>query len=307
MRQPYYIAAGALPHLRLASLQKRSGRYVIHLFYHTVSDTHLAHITPLYRHRTTDEFRRDLDWLQQHFTPIRWTEAAAYEAHKQPAFCLTFDDGLREFYDTVAPILLERKIPCVNFLNSAFIGNADCMYRYKAALIISTLQQQGKLTNAARKHLLSVTYAERDTLDIIAREAGVDIQGYLQQQRIYMTYDQVRELEQQGFEFGNHSVNHPHYSDLTFAEQLEQTKKCAEELRKNLSKPTNVFSYPFGQESLRYEDIDQLCSLYDAVFGTNNLRLGCHPRFYNRIWMEGYRYSARQIIMGEYLRYLLRR
>lgn len=305
MRRPYYIAAGCLPHLSLSALQARSGRYVIFPYYHTVSERPLAHVHPLYRHRTVDEFKRDLDYLQQHMTAIRWTEAETYEAECRPAFCLTFDDGLAEFYETVAPILRERKIPCVNFLNSDFVGNKDIFYRYKVALIVSSLRDTGRETKQLRERLLSITYAERGVLDEIAQAYHVDVAGYLREHPIYMDYAQIRELQQQGFTFGNHSASHPHYSTLTDEEQLAQTEQSAAELGKHITLE-RLFSFPFGQGNVSQASINRLCATHDAVFGTDNLRKG-RPGLYNRIWMEGYTYSAEKIIKGEYLRYLLNR
>ena len=305
MRRPYYIAAGFLPHLSLSALQARSGRYVIFPYYHTVSDRPLAHIHPLYRHRTVDEFKRDLDYLQQHMTAIRWTDVEAFESQCHPAFCMTFDDGLVEFYEIVAPILRERNIPCVNFLNSDFVGNRDVFYRYKAALIVSALRDTARETKQMRERLLSVPYSQRDVLDKIAQKYHADINGYLLDHPIYMNYEQIRELQGHGFTFGNHSASHPHYSTLTEDEQLAQTEQSAAELGKHIALE-RLFSFPFGQGDLSQSSIDRLCATHDAVFGTDNLRKG-QPGLYNRIWMEGYDYSAEKIIKGEYIRFLLNR
>ena len=113
MRQSLYMAAKAVPRSWESRLRQRTGRYVICPFYHAVSDTPIPYISPLYRHRTTAEFIADLDWLQANYEPVSWQQIDQYEQLRKPAFCLTFDDGLREFYTTVAPILQERHIPCV--------------------------------------------------------------------------------------------------------------------------------------------------------------------------------------------------
>ena len=267
MRYPFYIAGSMFPSIALPGLQKAANRYVICPFYHAVSDKPLPHISPLYRHRTEQEFRADMEWLTEHFEPIRWSDIDRYEKAKKPAFCLTFDDGLKEFYTIVAPVLEEKKIPCVCFLNSAFMDNRDLMFRYKEAL---TKQQ-------------------------------IDWQHFLENEQPYMTYTQVRELQERGFEFGSHSMNHPHFYKLSLNEQLNEAIGCEKELEKHIHLPHRLFSFPFGQEYLDPVAIKVHSGTHELVFGTANMRPG-GGNLVNRIAMDGTGFSARAVITGEYLR-----
>ena len=269
MRYPFYIIGNLIPSIAINWLQKASKRYVICPFYHTVSDTPLPHISPLYRHRTEKEFREDMDWFTAHYTPIHWYEIEEYERNKKPAFCLTFDDGLKEFYTIVAPILEEKKIPCVCFLNSAFVDNKDLMFRYKEAL--------------TKQH--------------------IDWKHFLQEEQPYMTHHQLRELQERGFEFGSHSINHPHFYKLTLNDQLDQAIGCEKALREHFHIPHRLFSFPFGQEQLNAVSIKAHQGSHEMVFGTANMRPGGH-NLINRIAMDGTPFSARAIVNGEYLREL---
>ena len=265
MRTLFYIAGQLIPSCGIQHLQKAAKRYVICPYYHTVSDQPLPHISPLYRHRTVSEFRADLDWLMAHYTPIHWNEIDAYEQAHKPAFCLTFDDGLKEFYTIVAPILKEKKIPCVCFLNSAFVDNQDLMVRYREAL-----QQQ-----------------------------GIAWRTYLREQQPYMTRDQIRELQARGLDFGCHSIDHPHFEQLSLAQQLTQTTESARALKDLVSH--RLFAFPFGQEHLNRTALHMHMGTHEAVFGTANMRPG-GVNLYNRIWMENTAMPAKAIIQGEYLR-----
>ena len=267
MRRAFYIIARFFPDRSETWMQRTAKRFVICPFYHAISDTPLPHITPLYRHRTETEFRKDLDWLLAHYTPIRWNEIDEYERMQKPAFCLTFDDGLKEFYTIAAPILEEKKIPCVCFLNSAFVDNKDMMFRYKEAL-----QQQ-----------------------------GIDWRLYLQEYKPYMTYKQIRDLESRGFEFGCHSVNHPHFEQLSLDEQLTQTLECEHELKKHVAIPHRLFAYPFGQEHLNATALKMHIGTHEMVFGTANMR-PAGINMVNRITMDGTSVPIRNVIHGEYVR-----
>jgi peptidoglycan/xylan/chitin deacetylase (PgdA/CDA1 family) len=269
MRRVFFTAGHLVPSGCLNWLQRATNRYVILPYYHMVSDTPQPHVYPLYRHRTVTEFCADLDWLSAHYKPIRWDEIDACERAKQPAFCLTFDDGFKEFYTIVAPILEEKRIPCVCFLNSDFVDNKDLMFRNKEAL----------------------------------EKLGIDWKTYLRNEQPYMTTSQIRELQERGFEFGSHSVNHPHFYQLSIDEQLTQTTACFRELKEKFHLRHRLFSLPFGREFMNETAVKVHMGTHEAVFDTANMRPHV-KNWYNRIWMEDTSENAKQIIFDAYLREL---
>lgn len=283
---------------------RSTGVYVVCPYYHAVSDTPLSYVSPLYRHRLTDEFQRDMDWLQKHFQPICWQQIDKAQETQTPSFCLSFDDGLRSFYTIVAPILKERGIPCIQFLNSAFVDNKALMYRYKAALIISRLQEQGRLTRRARQAILDITYSRRTELDAIARSIGLDFEAWLEREKPYLSRQQIKELQAQGFQFGAHSIDHPHYSELTTEEQLHQTCGSCADLEA-MGIPVEAFSYPFGRENTPICVEQEAQQKVRAFFTTQNIHPPVAP-YYHRFWAEGEHYSMSSIVRGEYLRYWMR-
>lgn len=267
MRRTFYIAAKLLPDQCETWLQQTANRYVICPFYHAVSDTPLPHVSPLYRHRTAKEFKADIEWLMAHYEPIHWYEIDAYEKAHKPAFCLSFDDGLKEFYTIAAPILEEYHIPCVCFLNSAFVDNKDLMFRYKEAL--------------ATQH--------------------IEWKRFLQDYQPYLTVDQIRNLQSRGFEFGSHSIDHPHYDTLSLNEQIRQTLECDKVLLNQSYMNHRVFSFPFGQAGIDPTALKVHMGTHEAVFGTANFRPGGR-NMYNRISVDYTDSSIRDIIYGEYIR-----
>ena len=82
-------------------------------FYHAISDKTLPHINHLYRVKTTKEFDSDLEFLLRHFTPVDYLEfkqiAATDSKPHKPVFLISFDDGLREFHDVIAPMLVKKE------------------------------------------------------------------------------------------------------------------------------------------------------------------------------------------------------
>jgi len=62
----------------------------------------------------------------------------------------------------------------------------------------------------------------------------------------FMTWEELRESEKFGT-VGNHSYGHPHLTYLSLEEIKEDTLKAKELLDKNLSKPLNYYTYPYGE------------------------------------------------------------
>ena len=119
--------------------------------YHCVSDENLPHLNHIIKYKNIKQFENDLDYFSKYFQFVDWDEfknffKGNFKPKKKIAL-LTFDDGFREFYDVVAPILERKGIYAINFVNPAFIDNKNLMFRCKARFIIDTINHS-KLKNS---------------------------------------------------------------------------------------------------------------------------------------------------------------
>ena len=67
----------------------------------------------------------------------------------------------------------------------------------------------------------------------------------------YLSWDEIRKLEKQGFEIGNHSHSHAYFLNKPkekIAETFEaDLKKADEQFRKHLGRVPSLYAYPFGE------------------------------------------------------------
>lgn len=318
--------AGCFPTRLLAKISRQP---IIFPFYHTVADEHLPHVSHLYKVKDTKQFRDDLDFFLSHFNPISLDTFIRYVKGETTipdrSFLLSFDDGLREFNDIVAPILHEKGIPCVNFLNSGFIDNQDLFFRYKISLLLDQLPSlsAGQLTeidnylessgfsaSGIRSKLLNIPYAYKGLIDTIAAIAGVSFQDFLTHHQPYLSAAEVRTLQAEGFEFGAHSIDHPAYQALPLEEQLRQTAQSMDELADRFFPSARTFAFPFTDDGVplaffraMFEDQLKL----DASFGGAGLKIDSYSRNYQRIPMEVDGLKAHQIINLELLYFLVKK
>jgi peptidoglycan/xylan/chitin deacetylase (PgdA/CDA1 family) len=259
--------------------------------YHTVSDHPPAHVRHLYRCRGIKQFRDELNLLLKQFRPVSLEELAHYILAQEPlprhSLFLSFDDGLRECIEYVAPVCRAKGVPVTFFLASAFIGNRTLCFRHKASLLIEKcsrrpeqatgIRADGRTFNCfedLRAFVFGVQYKDAHLLDDIARQLEVDFDDYLRRERPYLDEEDVHSLTNQGFSIGGHSVDHPPYAQITLEEQLSQTADCMRNLKAAFSMPISPFAFPFTADGVSDEFIRQAfgSGSVDMMFYTGSLR-----------------------------------
>ena len=108
-------------------------------FYHTVSNKYLPYILN-YPFKNSTQFETELDYYLKYFKPVSLDYLVENPKPNKNVFHLSFDDGLRECEELIAPVLLKKGIPATFFVNSGFVDNQALFHRYKASLILSELK-----------------------------------------------------------------------------------------------------------------------------------------------------------------------
>jgi peptidoglycan/xylan/chitin deacetylase (PgdA/CDA1 family) len=334
MKPIFYTAAKMLsvmpPRWVLPALQQVCRHRTVFPLYHTATDAHLPHIAHLYQVRTAQKFEQDIDFLLQNYTPIDLRTCIGQLQtpdvfHKKPQFLLTFDDGLKEFFEVVAPILQRKGVPAVCFLNTDFIDNKALFFRYKASIIIDVLyapqptQTQQIIIKKwcaahqlsqknIKKTLLNIPYHQANILELLAHDLDINFDEYLQKQQPYLNTAQINALIAQGFEFGAHSTDHPMYQHLTPATQLQQTQQSTEIVAQKFALEYKAFAFPFTDFGVKQAFFDAVfCAenpILDISFGCAGIKNDVCSKHIQRIAIEINEFSAQEVIYGEYLHYI---
>ncbi|MFZ5554103.1 MAG: polysaccharide deacetylase family protein [Bacteroidota bacterium] len=293
--------------------------------YHTVNDIPPAHIKWLYPVRSEKQFKRDLEFFLKHYSPVTYHDLVSGKLKKN-SFHLSFDDGLRECYEIIAPVLTEKGIPATFFLNPDFLDNKGLMYRYKVSLLVEKMGdvrgedvrqmqetedvREMQNTGQLRNWLLRAKHTDENKINEIAVSLGVNFTKYLEEKKPYMTSEEVNSLIKKGFTIGAHSMNHPDYRLLTLNEQLLQTKESVNTVTEKFNPGYRVFAFPFSDNGVKKDfferALNEIPSLCDATFGCAGMKKDIHPKHFQRIPVETYTSEAGKIIKFEYFYYLLK-
>jgi len=285
----YYKAAALLP---TGVLKKMAPPASLLPYHHLVSDEEVLHVKHLYPYKNVRQFTEDLDQLLRRLRPVPVEEIvqAVLSGRKTPAGCflLTFDDGFREVYDVIAPILYAKGVPAIFFVNPAFLDNRLLFYRCKISLVIDALLRRKGESSLVKgceeilrvstieeviRRIREINNTDQELLDRLAVPLEVDYEGYLAACRPFMTVAQVRELAGKGFTIGAHSWDHPYYDLVSPEERQRQTLESVKYVCEQFAPPYKLFSFPHSDAKLPQSFFDRLPAgpaSVDVFFGIQN-------------------------------------
>lgn len=215
-----------------------------------------------------------LRWLRREGRPILPLEdlvRRGREGRDVPpgAVAFTVDDGYYDFFRRALPVFAEHGAPVTVFAPTGFV-DGDCWLWWDKieylvrrteyttlpwpdgdgpALPVSDRADRraavGRLVEEMERN------SERDRKRVLRRledAAGLDVPDRPPREYRPLTWDQMREAEEEGARFGPHSITHPVLSMTTKDDLRREIGGSWRRLRAELRHPVPVFGYPFGQE-----------------------------------------------------------
>lgn len=249
-------------------------------YYHTVSNEDLPHIKGLYSFKNEKEFMKDLDFLLKKYKILEPSKMvkSILTGNKIPSnsFLLSFDDGLSEVYQTILPILNQKGIPAIFFINSKYIDNPTLFYKHKISIIVQHLAtnknddctqkfhdilsvKQDSVFNLIQK-IKSLNYKEDNKLDELLEVIGVDQSKFLKTQQPYLTFSELNEIKNKGHYIGGHTVNHFPLDQLSINQQAVEILDSIVWLKDNFDIEYELFSFPFSDAFASKTLFDKLFS-----------------------------------------------
>lgn len=215
-------------------------------------------------------FREQMKLLRQRFQPMRLGDAVAAIMARQAlpanAVVVTFDDGYDDNYRVAYPILRELGVPATFFVSTGHIDSGlPYDYDWLVHMLLATTQSNISIpelamdtpappTRAARRYLVSHALRRLKMLDgpaqaaLIARLAR-DWEMLRERSHVNcqpMSWQQLREMHDSGFEIGSHGVHHRMLAKLPQAELEFELRESKAVLERELGAPVSLIAYPVG-------------------------------------------------------------
>ncbi len=277
----------------------------IDFFYHAVSSEFMEHARHLYPIVPVDDFEGALDYLQEHFQFVSYSQIHASRTGQDElpprAIHLSFDDGFVECFSVVRPLLLDRSIPCTFFVATDWIDNQAMFYRNKVSLCIDHLRVHpediSKLDGIAPKvasldevvpWLKELRLPDEIVIDDVCQRIGVDWQTFLDEKKPYLSTAQIQQMHAEGFTFGAHTKSHRKLIDLSEAEIEEEIVESCRKVQEITGQEIVPFSFPnsaFGVDRGLLFSIRIQKPFIGLLFDTKGVRKD-ENFIVNRVWAE---------------------
>jgi peptidoglycan/xylan/chitin deacetylase (PgdA/CDA1 family) len=247
------------------------------LFYHRVG--YKGTLSSLSQ-RAGPEFESQIRYLSKAYEVLPLDKLAEYvqgrETLPRKAVAITFDDGYKDNYIYAYPILKKYGVPATIFLTTGYIDSGNLFWFDKVTYVIQNTclkaLELGELgtyslrSNSDRLQAISrITARLKELLDErknllvknLVRMSGVDIPANLGKE-VILSWDQVREMSDNGIAFGAHSVTHPILTKMPLEQARREVIESKRHIEEKIGKSVTTFSYPNGEPTDFNDDIKEI-------------------------------------------------
>jgi peptidoglycan/xylan/chitin deacetylase (PgdA/CDA1 family) len=229
---------------------------------------------------TPQDFNRQMDYLSKWFNVVSMREIVQWLDGQQElpryAALITFDDGYLDNYTFAYPILRAHNFPALIFLTTGHIGTdipfywdlaAYCFHHTKRDQFTFPDGKTERWSNREQLEHVSIkwielmkTFPQEEKLVYVQHlpeSLGVSVPGGFFK-KLMMNWDQVREMQKGGIEFGAHTLHHPILTRISLDEVRAEVDGSKSRIEKELGETVLSFAYPNGQSSDLNEKIEKI-------------------------------------------------
>lgn len=264
-----YILSITPPSVARAFRHLFRGRYLTVLCYHRIMDIDAAfpYDSDLVS-ASTSQFRAQLEYISSNYNVINFRYLMDYLRRENGRFpenslIITFDDGYIDNYTVAYPMLREHGLTATMFVTAGFVGSSHVFWWDKIAYIIKKTERDSidikspvnismdirefsSRQDCARKLIKKVKEIpdsqKESVIDQLSDQLGVipvkGKTGYV------MSWDQLKEMSEDGIEIGAHSVNHPIFSNIPEERVRKEVRDSKELIEENIGSEVVTFGSP---------------------------------------------------------------
>jgi peptidoglycan/xylan/chitin deacetylase (PgdA/CDA1 family) len=246
---------------------------LIVLVYHRISDPSAEPFYDPLISATPEVFRAQMRWLSRSFDVCSLTELEALFDESgvlrihSPTALVTFDDGYRDNLTHAAPIASEFGIAPTLFVTTGFLAAAQLPWWDLVAWVVKTTRRASiqidrpdsatiTIPNDDRSGAVAATIqlfvragwsASEAELARLADRAEVDLaRAQTEAEGLFLTVEELRELQARGWSIGAHTVTHRRLAGLNGDEQRTELETSKQTLEASLHQPVRALAYPYG-------------------------------------------------------------
>jgi len=206
---------------------------------------------------STADLRRQLAYLRRHFNVVSLPGVIERLNTGKPqdrlTVALTIDDGRRNCFEFLFPLLKEFEIPATFFVVSSFIRGDDWIWTDK----VLWLSEQPSRPRELSSDRIEASFANLNRLrpetrtasiNAIAAQMAVSIPVQAPPKYAPCSWSELREMADSGLmEIGSHTVTHPILASITEQESWNELTLSRAQIEEGLGRPVVSFCFPNGK------------------------------------------------------------
>jgi len=200
--------------------------------------------------------REQFNYLRRHFRVVplsRIVEQLATGKELESRWvALTIDDGRRNCYELLFPLLKEYQVPATFFVVSSFIAGKDWLWTDKVLWLREQLARPDELAS----HTLAGVFrslnrmrpeARNQRINRWAASARVSLPQRAPMKYAPCTWEELREMAGSGLvEIGSHTTTHPILSSITDQESWKELTESRRQMEEGVGRKVSSFCFPNG-------------------------------------------------------------
>lgn len=228
-------------------------------------------------------FEQQLAYLKAKFNVISMAQLAEdirNQRVKPYSVAITFDDGHGDFYSNAWPLLRKYDLPVTLYVTTDFVDQKCWLWPDLLRYLLMKTQKTSVATqtlgdlpltqdtllqtwNSIGDYCLTLKAEDRwQFLQKLAKQLDVETGESAKPPFHSVTWDQLREMQDQGLEVGSHTLSHPILSTLTLEQLQEELRSSSTHIKNELGKSPLGICYPNGMA----KDISPLVEKVGAEF-----------------------------------------
>ena len=187
---------------------------------------------------------------------------------------ITFDDGYNDNYANAYPVLKKYNVPATIFLTTGYIGTNRLLWWDKLIFILSHIKQEevqniplkdeilpksikhkicecvknfnGKEISLLINELKSIGRSKREWILKYLEDNYGDKTGLRFIPRTFLSWDEIKEMANNGISFGSHTHTHSILTEISHEEIRKELTISKQIIEEGISKQISAFAYPDG-------------------------------------------------------------
>ena len=200
--------------------------------------------------------RTQFEYLRKHFKVVPLQRIAEQLASgrtlDKKMVALTIDDGRRNCYEFLFPLMKEFQMPATFFVVSSFIRGEDWIWTDKVLWLSEQPKRPAELIpgviDDVFRELNRLRPAERNArIDEMARGAGMSVPQAPPPKYSPCSWRELREMADSGLmEIGSHTATHPIFSSISDEESWEELTCSRAQIEEGIGRSVKSFCFPNG-------------------------------------------------------------